>query len=691
MKKYQILIADDQQETIRVLVQLISSFSAQYKVLSANSGEIAFRLASERKPDLIILDWCMPDLDGIETLTKLKKQSITKDIPVIILTGKKTEDEDLEYALSAGAVDYIKKPINKVEFKARINSAIRLAESYKTVMRQQKELAQLNDQLKEQVEVKTKDLQESTELYMLLAENYPNGIVSVLTGEFVYEFVSGKELDELGLGHEEFLGNKVTDIFDKTNSGIIVKEYEKVKQGESTTFEIMYKGNNYLMSASPISNEEGEINRIFSVSQNITPQKETEKQLKENKRFIEKAMKASPSVLYILDLESQKPTYISKNSERLLGFTPSELMKKSGKKLLELVHPEDREMFCEFLVKRGKSFDDVVDELEYRVQHKEGNWIWILAKETVFTQNNEGHPLLTIGTISDITENKERHEKEIQLLHKKEMLNKALQDREVRLEESLNNLMLVNEKLARNEAQLKAQNAELKKINSELDNFVYRAAHDLRSPVTTVLGLLELNRNETDIDKIRHYSRLQEQSLRKLDRFISYIVNISKNARVEIASQEINFKAFLEIILKQLLPPSKNIIINQEIEVIQESPFYSDQRRLYDIFSNLIANSIQYRNPYTTEPFIKVKVNVNENVASIEVSDNGVGISEEHVNRVFEMFYRGNENSTGSGLGLYIVKETVNRLQGELSVESLPGSGTRFSIEIPNLKDNVPA
>src|SRR6185437_11528662 len=113
--------------------------------------------------------------------------------------------------------------------------------------------------------------------------------------------------------------------------------------------------------------------------------------------------------------------------------------------------------------------------------------------------------------------------------------------------------------------------------------------------------------------------------------------------------------------------------------------FYSDRSRLSIILNNLISNSIRYQNPEAADPFVEIYVEISASSAEIRIRDNGIGIDKENHEKVFNMFYRVSTKSVGSGLGLYIVKETVEKLHGVIDLESVPGKGTAFSIHLPNL------
>lgn len=126
-----ILIADDDAGVIHTIFSLFEENHPNYELFQAPNGAIACQLATKECPDLVIMDWAMPVMNGIEAIAYLKKNELTRDIPVIMATGVKVQDEYLREALKTGAIDYIRKPINKVELMARSQAAIRLADLHK--------------------------------------------------------------------------------------------------------------------------------------------------------------------------------------------------------------------------------------------------------------------------------------------------------------------------------------------------------------------------------------------------------------------------------------------------------------------------------------------------------------------------------------------------------------------------------
>ena len=126
-------------------------------------------------------------------------------------------------------------------------------------------------------------------------------------------------------------------------------------------------------------------------------------------------------------------------------------------------------------------------------------------------------------------------------------------------------------------------------------------------------------------------------------------------------------------------------VIEYITEVNQPITFQSDYKRLEVVLNNVVSNAIRYANMYHTDPYVKIVVEVKNDQALIEISDNGQGIAREHISKVFDMFYRATANKAGSGLGLYIVKETVQKLNGSVDLISEPGIATSFYIQVPSV------
>ncbi len=238
----------------------------------------------------------------------------------------------------------------------------------------------------------------------------------------------------------------------------------------------------------------------------------------------------------------------------------------------------------------------------------------------------------------------------------------------------------------RKEAEVKLQktNLELSKRNAELDSFVYSVSHDLRAPIASVLGLINLARQDTDTAMKDTYLEMINASALRQDHFIREILDQSRNARLDVKREEILFEPIIDETFNALiLATSNGKPVEKIISVQQERPFYCDRWRLKVILNNIISNAIRYRNG--RDPVIRVNVDVTDQFAQVRIEDNGKGIAKEHLTNVCRMFYRATDDGAGSGLGLYIVKETVDKLNGSIKIDSEEGKGTTVRLMIPEV------
>lgn len=229
---------------------------------------------------------------------------------------------------------------------------------------------------------------------------------------------------------------------------------------------------------------------------------------------------------------------------------------------------------------------------------------------------------------------------------------------------------------------LEERNAELRSTNSALDKFVYTASHDLKAPLGSISGLISIFRMDKDESRREQYLDKMEQSVAKLENFISDIVDYSRNSRQEIQQTEVDLDQVITDLIEELryMPNASEIDLAYQPS---NQVILTDKSRLEAILKNLISNAISYADLEKESPFVNVISNIDDSSVDIQVIDNGLGIEESHQEKIFDMFYRASEGGSGSGIGLFIVKEAVEKLGGEIHVESAPYKGTTFNISLP--------
>jgi signal transduction histidine kinase len=232
--------------------------------------------------------------------------------------------------------------------------------------------------------------------------------------------------------------------------------------------------------------------------------------------------------------------------------------------------------------------------------------------------------------------------------------------------------------------QLQQTNDELVKRNAELDNFVYSISHDLRAPITSILGLVNVAR----VDKGPHIKpayldRIEKSALRQ-DHFIREIMDQSQNRRAMLTREPIQLSNLIDEAFERLTVTEK-VDYQKLIEIKQSEPFFCDRWRMQVILNNVLSNAIRFRNGH--EPVVKIEARVDERTAFLKIDDNGRGIGKEHLPNIGKMFYRATDEHAGSGLGLYIVREALQRLAGTMNIESRVGEGTSVRLMIPELAE----
>lgn len=238
----------------------------------------------------------------------------------------------------------------------------------------------------------------------------------------------------------------------------------------------------------------------------------------------------------------------------------------------------------------------------------------------------------------------------------------------------------ITEQLKREEL-LRERADALEKTNSELDRFIYSASHDIRAPISSIRGLVNLMNMEAEPGM---YMKMLEVSLNKLDNFVNELTLFSQNKRQRIVSEEINFPEALDNVFNQMKGHSFFQRIKFETEFLLDTVFFSDLFRTRLVLEQIIKNSYEFHDPGKSNPFIVIHVHAMADKAVIEITDNGTGIPKAHVGKVFDMFYRASNLTKGAGIGLYITREAITLLKGTISISSEFGVGTSIRIELPN-------
>lgn len=228
---------------------------------------------------------------------------------------------------------------------------------------------------------------------------------------------------------------------------------------------------------------------------------------------------------------------------------------------------------------------------------------------------------------------------------------------------------------------------ELVKAKNAIEQFIYSCSHTMRGPLKSIAGLVYLLKNSgesPDVDP-SYYLQSIESTVIKLEHVLNDLEQFLTNFSKEISTRPVEVKALINDVLDDF----GGLINQHQIEVVvtvkQLVPLYTDQSSLRIILSHLISNAIVYQDSEKKNKVVNVYLKANKTTCIVHVKDNGIGMNEEVQSNIFRLFYRGTEKSIGSGVGLYIVNELINKMGGTIAVSSEPGKGSCFFISIPTL------
>jgi len=475
---------------------------------------------------------------------------------------------------------------------------------------------------------------EITKLYNIIEQSTNSIIITDRHGNIEYVNSTVEELS--GFNQYELLG-KNPRIFktENTSPAEYHKLWQTISSGDTWKGTLCNKKKNgeifweYAI-ISPIKNFDGQIINYLAVKENITHQKIIEESLRSNQEKLNLTLEAAHVGTWVINIP-ESIIFWDDQVVKLCGYNVEELAKGNLNNLINIIHPDDVDRVTDVFKQSLNSYNTL--DIEFKVITKLGLTKHVFAKGQII-RNETGEPIRMDGISMDITS------------------QKTIED-------------------------------NLKLRNEELNQFVYKVSHDLRAPLASIRGIIELEKLQNKNKSQFKYVHLIEDRISNLDQFMRNILSHSRNLNTSVKYKLIDFKRITNDCFKEL-EFLRNALSIKRIVKISGSTFYSDESRLFEIFRNLISNSIKYLDYDKTEPFIKITIKSDTSKVVITFEDNGVGIDPELQRYIFDMFYRANEKSDGSGIGLYIVKQAVEKLNGSIDVKSKKGESTRFLVTIPN-------
>ncbi|MGI9544223.1 MAG: PAS domain-containing sensor histidine kinase [Cyclobacteriaceae bacterium] len=390
-------------------------------------------------------------------------------------------------------------------------------------------------------------------------------------------------------------------------------------------FRLRHKDGSYRWIASKgkvLRDKEGRARRISGSHTDITESRNAIKVIKENEQKYRHLFQNSLVGIVRTDAKSGEILEANQKLWEILQMEP-----QPGQNVINFyINPEDRADFLDALASQGN-----VENREIQFKRLDGSLFWASISATFYPDDQ-----IIEAIVSDITKSKET------LL-------------------------------------------ELQKSNYELDHFVYHASHDLRSPLQSIMGLVNLLRIEENQSEREKCFEMIEGSVDRLDKLVIDLLNISRNNRLSNQVSDVVFVSEVNDCITNFYHASDSEDIKIVTKIFQPVTFRTDITRIRIVLNNLISNAIKYKNPHANPPYLGVTIDVDSEKATILIEDNGQGIPKSKQSQIFDMFFRATESSNGSGLGLYIVKNVVDKLGGNIKVHSQEGEGTSFEVTVPNL------
>lgn len=251
-------------------------------------------------------------------------------------------------------------------------------------------------------------------------------------------------------------------------------------------------------------------------------------------------------------------------------------------------------------------------------------------------------------------------------------LTKTNEELDHRVQEKTRDLFLTNESLT--------------EVNEELDNFIYRTSHDIRGPLVTLKGVCNVAMLDVKDDLALDYMRRLDVTAGKLNSILTRLLFVNQINHAELVAVEVNFKTIIEGVINkersQPLPSNFSI----EYDVSPSVKLISDRELVEVILENLIENAIKFYNTSDRiSPFVKIRIRKSgPKQISIQVEDNGIGVSSVDRDQIFHLFVRASERSETGGIGLYLSKLSTQRLGGEIVLRDSSERGSTFLVFLPS-------
>lgn len=393
-----------------------------------------------------------------------------------------------------------------------------------------------------------------------------------------------------------------------------------------------------------IHDENGRPAAIHGINWDITAVKRNELELQESRERFQSVLEHSLDVAFRRNFQTQRYDYLSPIIEQITGFSADEITEMNSEELLSLVHPEDRTRVTaavETACRTGSG------RLAFRFRKKSGEYLW-MADHFTIQKDSEGRPLYRIGVMRDITEQRKA---ENALEEKRRMLSKKL--------------------------------FELEHSNRELSDYAYAVSHDLKAPLRAVRNYADFLLEDLE-DQLtgeqKSYLEGMKKAISQGDELIRDLLDFSRIGQVREAPEQVDLAELVREICDMLdLPEEAQVSVPENCP-----PLTAERAMLRQIMSNLIGNAVKFNDSTVKKVDVWCRPALHRRMELL-VEDNGIGIKERYREKIFRVFQRLHAASVyeGTGIGLAIVRKAAAHLGGTVRVESTPGEGSTFIVNLP--------
>ena len=630
-----ILIVDDNPDMRNYMKSLLEG---RFQVITANNGKEALHLIKADKPDLVVSDIMMPEMDGVQLMKTVKADAATQRLPVILLSARAGEEARIE-GYEVGADDYLVKPFSAKELIARISSHINLA--------------------------RARDEVENNLRNVILQS--PIATTLLRGPSFIIEIVNDMGLEVWGRTYEQVINKPIAVALPEVEQQGFVKLLEQVYNTG-----VPFRGNEFPVGLkrfgkpetvylnfiyTPLRDARNHIVGVIGIGVDVSEQVYSRKAVEEAKASLDNAVELGELGTWEIDLTTNYTTYSARVAE--WWGLPSEGANLDD--IINCIDPEDRPKVIkavEHAVERTGSYGAA-----YRLVHavtKRERFIQAWGNVS-YDQNNT--PVKLSGIVRDVTMQKMTEQE----------LERQVQMRTQQLEEV---------------------NADLQRSNNELMQFAYVASHDLQEPLRKIQTFSDIAQaNLSDTDYVRTYLKKIDSSASRMASLIKDVLLYSQVGRDSRQEDLVDLNVVLENVksdFELMIDQKEAVIKNQRLPVIT-----GNKLQLHQLFSNLIGNSLKFSDD---KPFIDITYRVtpgnevdhptlphDNDYHVLTFSDNGIGFDQQYEEQIFRLFNRlhNRKDYNGTGIGLALCRKIVENHNGAIKASSAKGKGATFRVVLP--------